>query len=218
MFRSYCVHKVHDLVDTVTAEHYLVRAHVWPSMRGDLPHNVVVVLSLISGAVIHASCEPCRVSSLGRCSHVVAVLFTVLDHTQKHGYVASKPCTSQECSWNKGKKRNKTPQRLSQATYDSKLKKAAVQVIDFDPRPAKHRVVAPEHINRFEWTDVSIEEEVGSGTFCSVFGSVKPKQVHYHPKLSCIHLAHRKKFHPTVELTHANRDMMDDIHLQHLTT
>lgn len=85
---------VHDLMDTVTAEHYLVRAHVWPSMRGDLPHNVVVVLSLNSGAVIHASCEPCRVSSLGRCSHVVAVLFTVLDHTQKHGYVASKPCTS----------------------------------------------------------------------------------------------------------------------------
>ena len=140
---------VHDLMDTVTAEHYLVRAHVWPSMRGDLPHNVVVVLSLNSGAVIHASCEPCRVSSLGRCSHVVAVLFTVLDHTQKHGYVASKPCTSQECSWNKGKKRNKTPQRLSQATYDSKLKKAAVQVIDFDPRPAKYRVVTPEHINRF---------------------------------------------------------------------
>ncbi|CAH3175503.1 unnamed protein product, partial [Porites lobata] len=91
--------------------------------ESDLPHNVVVVLSLNSGAVIHASCEPCRVSSLGRCSHVVAVLFTVLDHTQKHGYVASKPCTSQECSWNKGKKRNKTPQRLSQATYDSKLKK-----------------------------------------------------------------------------------------------
>ncbi|XP_015780592.1 PREDICTED: uncharacterized protein LOC107358507 [Acropora digitifera] len=126
---------VHDLMDTVTAEHYLVRAHVWPSMRGDLPHNVVVVLSLISGAVIRASCEPCRVSSLGRCSHVVAVLFTVLDHTQK--------------PWNKGKKRNKTPQRLSQATYDSKLKKAAVQVIDFDPRPAKYRVVTPEHINRF---------------------------------------------------------------------
>ena len=140
---------VHDLMYTVTAEHYLIRAHVWPSMRGDLPHNVFVVLSLNSGTVIHASCEPCRVSLLGHCSHVVAVLFTVLDHTQKYGYVASKPCLSQESSWDKGKKRNKTPQRLSQATYDSKLKKAAVQSHRFRPKPRKYRVVMPEHINRF---------------------------------------------------------------------
>lgn len=77
-------------MDTMTAEHYLVRAHVWPSMKNELPHNVVVVLSVNSGAVIHASCEPCRVSSLGRCSHVVTVLFTVLDHVQKHGSLASK--------------------------------------------------------------------------------------------------------------------------------
>ena len=64
----------------------------------------------------------------------------------------------------------------------------------------------------------SIEEGIGSGTFGSVFGSVKPEWVDYHPKLSCIHLAHRKKFHPTVEQTQAKREMMDDIHLQHLTS
>ena len=52
---------VNKLMDTVTAEHYLVRAHVKPSMKNELPHNVVVVLSVNSGAVIHASCEPCRV-------------------------------------------------------------------------------------------------------------------------------------------------------------
>lgn len=116
-------------MDTLTADHYLVRAHVWPSMKTELPHNVFV-------AVIHASCEPCRASSLGRCSHVVAVLFTILDHVQKQGSVVSKPCTSQDCSWNKGKKRNKNPQRLSDANYASKLKKGALPVVDFDPRPA----------------------------------------------------------------------------------
>ena len=67
---------VHDLMDAKTNEFYFLRAHVWPSMKSDLPHNVLIVLSVASGAVMHASCEPCKVSALGRCSHVVAVLFT----------------------------------------------------------------------------------------------------------------------------------------------
>ena len=89
------------MMDTGTSQHYFVRAHVWPSMKTDLPHNVVIVLSVNSGAVIHASCEPCRASSLGRCSHVVAVLFSILDNVTKHEALISKPCTSKECSWNK---------------------------------------------------------------------------------------------------------------------
>ena len=64
---------VHDIMDTVNGERYFVQAHVWPSMRTELPHNVIVVISVNSGAVLHASCEPCRASSLGSCSHVVAV-------------------------------------------------------------------------------------------------------------------------------------------------
>ena len=108
---------LHDMMDNANDEHYFVRAHVWPSTKTDLPHNVVVVLSVISGAVIHASCEPCRASSLGRCSHVVAVLFSILDHIKKHGPTLLKPCTSQECSWNKGKKRDKNPRRVSDAKY-----------------------------------------------------------------------------------------------------
>ena len=75
---------VHDIMDTVNGERYFVRAHVWPSMKTELPHNVIVVISVNSGAVLHASCEPCRASSLGRCSHVVAVLFSVLDYVEKH--------------------------------------------------------------------------------------------------------------------------------------
>ena len=140
---------VHDVMDTENADHYFVRAHVWPSMRTELPHNVVVIISVNSGAVLHASCEPCRASSLGRCSHVVAVLFHVLDHVQKHGPVLTKPCKSQECSWNKGKKRNKNPKRLSDAKYSGKKKQAILSAIDFDPRPAKYRHVNVHHINNF---------------------------------------------------------------------
>lgn len=140
---------VHDIMDNMNHKHYFLRAHVWLSMRNELPRNVVVVLSVISGAVIHASCDPCRASSLGRCSHVVAALFVILHQVKKLGAVLSKPCTSKECSWNKGKKRDKNPQSLSGAVYPSKLRKSAEPVINFDPRPSDYRRVFPEHINRF---------------------------------------------------------------------
>lgn len=138
---------VHDVTDAKSKDYYFVRAHVWPSMRSELPHNVSVILSNLSGAVIHASCEPCKVSALGRCSHIVAVLMFVLDHAEKHGHTASVACTSQPCTWNKGKKRNKNPQRLSDADYPSKCRKRDGSLIDFDPRPNTHRRVTPHHIN-----------------------------------------------------------------------
>ena len=89
---------VHDIMNTVNCERYFVRARVLPSMRTELPHNVIVAISVNSGAVLHTSCEPCRASSLGHCSHVVAVLFSVLDYVKKHGPVLAKACTSEECS------------------------------------------------------------------------------------------------------------------------
>ncbi|KAJ7377435.1 hypothetical protein OS493_029336 [Desmophyllum pertusum] len=152
---------VHDMMDTVNADHYLVRAHVWPSMRTELPHNVIVVTSVNSGAVLHASCEPCWASSLGRCSHVVAVLFSVLDYVQDHGPVLAQHCTSQECSWNKGKKRNKNPRRVSQAKYPSKKRQATLPVIDFDPRPANKREVKVHHINNFLSNIQALSQEDG---------------------------------------------------------
>jgi len=138
---------VHDVMDTKSDEYYFARAHVWPSMRTDLPHNVLVILSNVSGAVIHASCEPCKVAALGRCSHVVAVLLYILDHVEKHGFLATPTCTSKPCTWNKGKKRNKNPQRLSDTNYKSKVQKGDLKLIDFDPRPSIYRKVTSEHIN-----------------------------------------------------------------------
>ena len=68
------------------------------SMKSELHHNILVILSATRGAVIHASCQPCKVAALGRCSHVVAVLFSLLDHVKEHGATLSKPCTSKECT------------------------------------------------------------------------------------------------------------------------
>ena len=138
---------LHDMMDTKTEEHYFLKTHVWPSMRNELPHNVLIILSVSSGAVIHASCDPCKVSALGRCSHVVAVLFSLLDHVNEQGPTISTPCTSKECSWNKGKKRDKNPERLSEVKYPSKRKLSSTHVIDFDPRPKSFRRVTSSHID-----------------------------------------------------------------------
>ena len=114
---------VHDMMDTVNSDHYLARAHIWLSMRVRLPH--IVVLSVNSGAVLHASCDP--------CSHVVAILFCILDHVKKHGTMLKTSCTSQECSWNKGEKSNKNPRRVSDAKYPSK-REQSLSINGFDPR------------------------------------------------------------------------------------
>ena len=155
---------VHDMTDVKTENHYFIRAHVWPSMRNNLPHNVLVILSVNSGAVIHASCSPCKVSELGRCSHVVAVLLSLVDHVKTHGSITSTPCTSKESSWNKGKKRKKKPQRLSSADYPSKNKKSKMPVIDFDPRPISCRRVTSENINNFvrDLQKISKDQEISS--------------------------------------------------------
>ena len=55
---------VHDVSDNETVKNYLIRAHFWPSMKNELPHNVLVILSVHGGAVIHASCELCKAQSV----------------------------------------------------------------------------------------------------------------------------------------------------------
>lgn len=149
---------VHDVEDNRKQNHYFLRAHVWPSMRGELPHNVLITISVHSGAVLHATCEPYKVAALGRCSHVVAVLLLLVDHVKKHGSIASTPCTSKECTWNKGKTRTKAPQRLSSAEYPNQKKKAKLKVIEFDPRPVDYRTVSEDHINNFVISLQSIQD------------------------------------------------------------
>ena len=71
------------------------------------------------------------------------------DHVKKHGPTTTVPCTSQDCSWNKGKKRKKEPKRISSVNYPNKKKKSRPNVIDFDPRPVEYREINENHINKF---------------------------------------------------------------------
>lgn len=114
---------VHDMTDTKTDDYHYVKAHVWPFMNTDFPHNVLVVLSVKSGAVIHASCNPCKASELGRCSHVVAVLLYSSIMCKNIGKITTTPCTSKECTGNKGKKRKKKPAKAISGEVSIQVKK-----------------------------------------------------------------------------------------------
>ncbi|EDO32957.1 predicted protein [Nematostella vectensis] len=118
-----------------------------------------------SGAVIHATSQPCKVSALGRCSHVVAVLLALDDYAKDHGCKTNVSCTSTDCSWNKGKKRTKNPQRLSLAKYPTKKKQEKISAIDFAPRPLEYRSVKKKNINNF----VTNLQMVSSKTHESLF-------------------------------------------------
>lgn len=114
-------------------------------MSSDYPHNVIVILSVKSGA----KCESCKTSKLGRCSHVLALVLYIVDYVDKNGSRVTKLCTSSDCSWNKGKKCRKNPQHLSSAVHPTKRKVSARKVIDFHLRPQLYRQVKTTDINKF---------------------------------------------------------------------
>ena len=45
------------------------------------------------------------------------------------------------------RKGTRIQKRLSCTDYPSKRRKAVIAIEDFDPRPAKYRLVKPEHVN-----------------------------------------------------------------------
>lgn len=117
-------------------------------------YNVCVSLSKDSGFVKGASCN-CKASALGRCNHVAALLFAILDWTKKR--TSDQPaCTSVLCEWNKGRK-EKAPKAFHVATYDSvgatetkRRKKEPHETVKFDPRPTNLRSApSTERINNF---------------------------------------------------------------------
>ena len=81
---------------------YFLKSKVLASMRKDVKYDVTCTLSTSSGFIVDASCN-CKASAMGRCNHICALLFALLDYTEKHGTNPA-ASTSQTCSWNKGRK------------------------------------------------------------------------------------------------------------------
>ena len=117
--------------DNFAGNDYIVRAHVHHSMKNMLPLNTTVFISDASGYIRGGSCD-CIASSLGRCAHVATVLFYLGDMTTSKSNTLI-PSTSKPCTWNKGKKRDKTPQALHLAEYPSSKRKPPSELYNCDP-------------------------------------------------------------------------------------
>jgi hypothetical protein len=80
-------------------------------------------------------------------NHVVAVLLTVDKQCKESGHNVQ-PCTSKPCEWNKGTRINKTPGKVTEATYGS-YKSKQMKLSEFDPRPAVLRGTNDEDFTTF---------------------------------------------------------------------
>ena len=104
-----------DMQDSKTVEgnHYCVRSVVLASYRKD-QYNVFVMLHEVTEKVLDTKCH-CKVSAMGRCSHVSALLYAILDYKTMFGE-ENIPCTSKSCAWNTGRKR-KMPLKAVERQY-----------------------------------------------------------------------------------------------------
>ncbi|KAL3869509.1 hypothetical protein ACJMK2_042180 [Sinanodonta woodiana] len=113
---------------------YYLKAKVMASYVMSTMYDTMVQISEDSGFVRDASCT-CIASSTGRCSHVCALLFAMLDYIEKNG-TDVQSCTSKSCDWNKGHKRYKDPKCVSDVIYENIKKQKISDVILYDPTPA----------------------------------------------------------------------------------
>ena len=127
---------------------YYLRGHVHHSMKSEKPLLVSVAISNKSGYVNYTNCN-CRASEIGRCCHVTALLLFLSDYATKNGSIVEKPCTSQPCKWNKGKKRMKNPNALHKVSYLSNKKSSINKLYNWDPRPVNLRKISTEFVSKF---------------------------------------------------------------------
>ena len=125
-----------DIQDNDNPVHYLVRAHVHHSMKKELPLSVKVAISKVSGFITKANCT-CIARSLGRCSHVAAVLLHLSDYAVENGHMVQVPKTSQPCTWNKGSSRKKDAKALHKAAYKSHKRENCDALYTFTQMPKK---------------------------------------------------------------------------------
>ena len=133
---------VKNMEDSQQKEHYFLKATVQASYS-QKSYSVTVTISEHSGTIKEASCT-CSAAGLGRCAHVAALLYALEDFILDFGYELP-TCTEKLCSWNKGRKKNKTPSTVHSKEYPSmkkELKKkraSGTDIILSDPRPSNQR-------------------------------------------------------------------------------
>ena len=92
-----------------------------------------------------------RAGVSGRCAHVAAILLMLCNYIDENGYnIVEKPSTSMPCSWNKGKKREKTPKQLHNIECKLSKQQKPDNLYYWDPRPKEFQIKNNvEHFNSF---------------------------------------------------------------------
>lgn len=105
------------------------------------------MVSNLSGSIKDAGCD-CKASALKRCAHISALLLHLSDTVSQNKMIIP-PSTSEECSWNKDRKRQKNPRKLHKAVYEFSKRKPRADFYEYDPRPEQLRSVSTERVNDF---------------------------------------------------------------------
>ena len=84
--------------------------------------------------------------SCGCC--IVHAKLMLSNYILENGHVVEKTSTSLPCSWNKGKKRNKTPRKLHESMYESSKRKHPGDLYHWDPRPSEYRRQFSENLEK----------------------------------------------------------------------
>lgn len=142
---------VQHIQDKLKNNFYFMKCQVKASLTPNTMYDVTCTLSAASGFVVDASCT-CKASSMGRCNHVCAMLYALLDYKNNFG---SDPiaCTSMDRSWNKGRSSKKTPNKVQDAKYNTYKPKKIDELYNFDPRPPSLQTPDPHTmINDFVYS------------------------------------------------------------------
>ena len=94
-----------------------MKSKVQASYRIKDVHQVSVMINPSTARVIHGNCD-CKASCMGRCSHVAALLYVLLNYLD-YDDKENVPCTSKLCSWNQERKR-KLPHKADELQYTNK--------------------------------------------------------------------------------------------------
>ncbi|KAF5270036.1 hypothetical protein FQR65_LT05835 [Abscondita terminalis] len=122
---------IFDIFDASDNNKYLLKAKCFSSFRKKISYLVTITLNQFSGAVIGGQCE-CKQSSLGKCSHVSALLLFLVKFTDENGYEGV-TSTSKLREWGLGAK-NRTPGPVASKEYPV-LRFQPIKRALFDPRP-----------------------------------------------------------------------------------
>ncbi|XP_044597969.1 uncharacterized protein LOC123274428 [Cotesia glomerata] len=109
---------VFEIFEGVTSDQmFCMKCKIQASYKAKEIHQVSVMINPLTARVIQGTCD-CKASSMGRCSHVAALLYVLLNYLDDCDE-DNVPCTSKLCSWNQGRKK-KEPHKADEQQYKNK--------------------------------------------------------------------------------------------------